>query len=358
MRRFTPGLRDEAARRFGMDPARLVELEGTAFVFEGMAGERPAILKVTPAPADPGRIMGATKAELEAEVDYIRHLADHGVPAARSLRSLSGLDVEELPLGADGSFLAYCFEKAPGTMFPDDDLTVFPDGVIREWGRLLGLMHRLGASFIPRPGAFRRDWRDDDLLDSRSLVPEDQTAVHGRFTAALAALGSKRADGDTYGILHGDFHHGNFLADGDRITVIDFDAARHGWFSMDLATALFNCLPMPRSLAAERGAYAMHFLTVMLEGYRSERSPDPSLVRDLPEFLFLNELMAYAYRYKYWEPAELRRRAGYIASIRARIEAGVPVVEFSEADLAALEATACPRRSPFRASASPPPPGS
>ncbi len=340
MRLFTPELGKEAARRFGMDDRSLTELDGTAFVFEGLRAGGPAILKITPALAEPCGVMGATRAELEAEVDLIRHLADHGVPVALSLPSVAGLDVEDIPAEDGATFLAYCFQKAPGDMFPDDDLTVFPDGVIREWGRLFGMMHRLGASYRPRPGAFRRDWRANDLLYSRELVPAEQAAVHGRFAQALAVLEGKPRDASTYGIVHGDFHHGNFLAQGELITVIDFDAAQYGWFSMDLATALFNCLPMPRSLEAARREYALHFLSTLMEGYRGEFRPAPSIVRDLPEFLFLNELLAYSYRYKYWEPDELLRRADYLASIRSRIEAGTPVVRFSPSDLDALESVA------------------
>ena len=258
---------------------------------------------------------------------------------------MAGRDVEELPLGDGESFLAYCFEKAPGEMFPDDDITVFPDGVVREWGRVLGMMHRIGSGFSPRPGTRRRGWRDDDLLDSRSLVPACQAGVHRRFDEAVAALEARDADPEAFGMVHGDFHHGNFLADGERLTVLDFDGAKRGWFAMDLATALFNCLPMPRSLAAERREYALRFLRLALEGYRREWTPHRSLVRDLPAFLFLNELMAYAYRYKYWERSELERRSAYIDSIRERLEAGEPVVRFSEEDLRILEEIAlAPRR--------------
>jgi len=343
---FDDRIRREAADRFGMDGDSLEELEGSAYVFAGERrdgkGRVRGILKITPGLRDPGPIMGASRAELEAEVDYVRYLAANRVPAARSLPSLTGADVEEIPIDGDRSFLAYCFEFAEGSMFPDDDLTVFPPGVLREWGRLLGMTHRLAPGFRPRPGARRPDWRGDDHLRSRLFVPASQEAVHRRFDETVLLLESLPAEPREYGIVHGDFHHGNFLAEGERLTLIDFDACRFTWFSMDLATALFNCLPMPRSRTALRRDCAMDWLSRILEGYREERTDSPSLLADLPLFLYVNELLAYSYRYKHWEPEELEDRADYLSSIRERIEDRAPVVEFRPGD---LESLAEPRRS-------------
>lgn len=105
---------------------------------------------------------------------------------------------------------------------------------------------------------------------------------------------------------------------------------------MDLATALFNCLPMPGSQTAVRRDYALDWLSRTLEGYREERADPPSLLGDLPLFLYVNELFAYSYRYKHWEPGELEDRADYLASIRERIENRTPVVEFRPGDLELL----------------------
>lgn len=343
---FDDRIRREAAGRFGMDGESLEELEGSAYVFAGERrdgkGPERAILKITPGLRDPGPIMGASRAELEAEVDYVRYLADNGVPVARSLPSLAGGDVEEIALDDDRSFLAYCFEFAEGSLYPDDDLTVFPPGVLREWGRLLGRTHRLAPGYRPRPGARRPDWRGDDHLRSRLFVPASQEAVHRRFDETVSLLESHPTDPQGYGIVHGDFHHGNFLAEGERLTLIDFDGCRFAWFSMDLSTALFNCLPMPRSRTALRREYAMDWLFRILEGYREERTDSPSLLADLPFFLYVNELQAYSYRYKHWEPGELEDRADYLSSIRERIEDRTPVVEFRPGD---LESLAEPRRS-------------
>ncbi len=141
---------------------------------------------------------------------------------------------------------------------------------------------------------------------------------------------------DRYGMVHGDLHHGNFLAEGSSITIIDFDGARENWFAAEIATALFNCLPMPREKIAKRREFALSFLGRLLEGYSEEFTGMRSMIEDMPEFLFLNELQAYGYRYKYWSGEELSRRGDYLLSIRRRIESRTPVVEFAPGDLELL----------------------
>jgi len=336
--RFDEVIRSEAARRFGVDPEALLELEGTAFVYEGLRRDEKVILKITPGLREPGQVLGASRAELEAEVDYIRYLGRAGVSVMSVLPSISGADVEEIPLDAATSFFAYCFEKAPGMMFPDLDEVDFPDSVVREWGRLFGQTHSLAAGFRPRPGSYRLSWREDDCLDSRALVPADQELVHARFTEALAWLEAMPQTSDVYGLVHGDLHHGNFLAEGDRLTLIDFDGARYSWFSGDIATALFNCLPMPRTKSAKRREFSLSFLSRLLRGYVSEFAAGPRLVSDLPGFLSLCELTAYAYRYKNWGAEKIASRGAYLDSIRLRIEEGTPVVAFEPGDLESLDA--------------------
>lgn len=334
--RFEAAHRDEAARLFGFDPASLRELEATAFVYEGLRSGRPAILKITPGLRHSEGIMGASRAELEAEVDYVAYLVEAGLPVAANLPSLAGRELEELVLDEESSFFAYCFEKAPGEMYPDEDEVSFPDGLVREWGRLFGLTHRLAPGFRPRPGALRKSWREDDCLISRGLVPEAEEAVHARFAEVRAEFESLPETEASYGIVHGDFHHGNFLAEGERLTMIDFDAARYFWFTGDVATALFNCLPLPREREARRRDFALGFLSSLLAGYIEEFPIPPSFAADLSLFLFANELSAYGYRYKNWSEAELKGREAYISSIRQRLEERRPVVDFEAEDIPSL----------------------
>jgi len=45
-----------------------------------------------------------------------------------------------------------------------------------------------------------------------------------------------------YGLIHADFHAGNWLLDGDRVGFIDFEDLGWGYFLYDVATALFGAI--------------------------------------------------------------------------------------------------------------------
>jgi Ser/Thr protein kinase RdoA (MazF antagonist) len=154
----------------------------------------------------------------------------------------------------------------------------------------------------------------------------------------LTVLNSFPRDPQAYGLIHGDLHHGNFFDDHGRLVVFDFDAAHYMWFLADVANALYNCLPMPRSQSAKRRTFSVHYLTHLLRGYSLEKTVDRTWLERLPLFLKLCELLSYSYYHKYWDINQLsERRRSVLAEMRQRIENNVPVVAFEPEDLPAIQ---------------------
>ena len=333
--RFTPAILTEALRCFGFAPTPLLELEGSAFVYEGLREGLPCILKIAPGVWNTAQqITGSTREQLLAEVDFMRYLAKNGLPVALPLPSRDGNWVELLPLDDHACFLAYAFEKAPGEMYPDDDEVHFPAAVLVEWGRLSGWLHRLSAAYLPHPQRRRLPWHANDLLDFSALIPPEQKLVYQRRDELLARLNGLPQGAESYGLVHGDFHHGNFLVEGNRITLFDFDAAEYFWYAGEVCVALYNCLPLPRAETAKRRRYALDYLHHFLRGYRQERDFGVYWLAQIPLFLKYCELLNYAYFHKYWDLANLSpRRAGVLADFRRRIEGDIPVVAFEPGDL-------------------------
>ena len=343
--RFSAEILEEACRRFGFDPATLAQQDGSAFVYEGRRGGRSAILKITPGLLDPPEaILGATLEQLLGELDFVRYLDRNGVPVALPLPGCGGEWVESIPLDSQACFLVYAFEKAPGCLYPDEDELDFPEPVLMEWGRLLGWIHRLSVSYRPaNPAWSRPGWEADDLLEPRGLIPADQPLVWQRIQEIRTRLQALPRLPEEYGLVHGDFHHGNFLHDNGRLIAFDFDAAHHFWYAGDLAIALYNCLPMPRSKTTRRRAFSLHFLTHVLAGYGQERRLGAEWIDRLPLFLKFNEVLDYAHHHKYWDLARLSdRRRAILADMRRRIENEIPVVEFKAADLQQLGSPGIP----------------
>jgi Ser/Thr protein kinase RdoA (MazF antagonist) len=333
--RYNDDIRNEACRCFGFDPATLEQLDGSAIVYEGQRDGRTAILKISPGLVDPPEpILGATRAQVLGEMDFILYLDREGVPVALPLASYRGEWVESIPLDKQSCFLVCAFEKVPGFMYPDEDEVDFPDPVLVEWGRLLGRMHRLSAAYRPSdPAWVRPGWESDDLLDCRSLIP-GQPLVWQRFEEMIAVLNTLPRGPEVYGLIHGDLHHGNFFDHDGRLIAFDFDAAHHFWYAGDIVIALYNCLPMPRSQAAKRREFSIHFLTRLLRGYVLEKPVEQEWIERLPFFLKFNEILDYSHHHKYWDMGNLSdRRRAILADMRRRIEQEVPVVEFEEGDL-------------------------
>ena len=333
--RFTPAILTEALRCFGFAPTPLLELEGSAFVYEGLREGLPCILKIAPGVWNTAQqITGSTREQLLAEVDFVRYLAENGLPVALPLPSRDGNWVELLPLDDHACFLAYAFKKAPGEMYPDEDEVHFPAAILVEWGRLSGWLHRLSAAYLPHPQRRRLPWHTNDLLDFPALIPNEQKLVYQRRDELLDRLNALPQDPEFYGLVHGDFHHGNFLVEGEKITLFDFDAAEYFWYAGEVCVALYNCLPLPRAETAKRRRYALDYLQQFLRGYRQEKAFSDFWLAQIPLFLKHCELLNYAYFHKYWDLLNLSpRRAEVLADFRRRIEEGIPVVVFEPGDL-------------------------
>lgn len=335
---FGESVRIEAFRRFGADPGRFEELEGSAPVYRCAAAGREIALKIAPgyAPGH-GQVAGSTVEQVGGEMDFVLALAAAGVPVAAPVPSASGAYVEVVEAGGAGAeeaaFLATATEFLPGELLPDDDVMRFPEGLVRAWGRAVGMLHRVSEGFAPAPGRRRLSWLESDLLDEAWFEGGDGRLARerGRLLEAAAALPSGPP---SFGLCHGDPHHGNFMWHGGRLTLFDFDAARYAPYVDDLQAALYNCLPMPREDVEGRRRFALDFIEDFAEGYRAERPLPRGELGRLPLLLKLGELTSYAYCRKYWVGGELTpRRRDIIAGYERRLAEGVPVVAFREGDL-------------------------
>lgn len=324
--------------RFGFDDCPVEELDGSAVVLGGRIGGRAAVLKVSPAWHKASKpVIGAEAEQIEAVTAFIRYLADRGLAVARPLASRSGRYAEILTVAPNACLVGTVTERIDGELFPDDDLVVFPEEALHEWGRVQARLTNLSASYVPASGYARiLDWSCDEYLALEDHLPSPQPEVLAVRDAFLAALAARTREPSEYGLVHGDFHHGNFHWDGSKLTVFDFDNVHYSWFDSEPAISLYNCLPMPRTKVEERRQYALGFLRAYLSGYRSERPFGRDEAMRIPFWLKYIELLSYCYCLKYYTPPISERRQATLDAYRRRLEEGVPVVEFRAGDLESL----------------------
>jgi len=94
---YDDAIRDEAFRRFGATRDGTEELEGSTPVYRTSSGGREIALKITPGFATGhAQVQGSTIEHIEAEVDFVRFLAESGLPVAAPLPSPSGSYMERI----------------------------------------------------------------------------------------------------------------------------------------------------------------------------------------------------------------------------------------------------------------------
>lgn len=173
--------------------------------------------------------------QIAAEVEYILYLRRRGFPAMEPVPARSGEYVLSLETPF-GPYTATAFFGVPGT--PAEDVPCTRE-MLLHMGRTLGQMHLLGKDFSP--SAPRAD--HETILQSirriliRTHAPSGLLSCWQRIQRAMAAL---PVTPDTYGLVHFDFEPDNVFwnAESKTCSVIDFDDAMYGFFSMDVEKSL------------------------------------------------------------------------------------------------------------------------
>jgi Ser/Thr protein kinase RdoA (MazF antagonist) len=236
-----------------------------------------------------------TDSALESEFAWLRALESAGIRVPRVIRSRDGRNFERVECPAASSVDSVrqvdVFEWIDGRQLGSVEGGVAGDeGAIAaqyfEIGILAARMHAHTGRWQPPPGFDRHSWDAAGLVgeaplwgrfwELEALGPAERELllrVRRALSLDLAAFGKSP---DRYGLIHADLVPENFLIDGERICVIDFDDAGFGWHLFELATSLYF-VSGENSYRAAREA--------LIRGYRSERPLSEAAIERLPLFL-------------------------------------------------------------------------
>ncbi len=193
-----------------------------------------------------------------------------------------------------------------------------------QLGQIAAALHNQSAAWRP-PAGFTRHAVDADGLmgetpfwgpfwDHPALTAPERAlmlSTRDRLHAALARLGKDPA---TYGVIHADLHPGNLLADGEALTVIDFDDAAFGWHVYDIAVGLAHYADRPDFPAIQ---------AAFLRGYRARRPLTEEAVALLPMFILIRDLAVIGWLLQRPEIDPGARLDALIAQAKAGCEAFV-----------------------------------
>jgi len=288
-----------AAARFGTTADALRPLggfENAVYAYDTPDGAR--VLRLT---HDSHR----RAAQVRAELHWLSALVAAGLDVAAAVPSVEGRLVETLTAADGSAFHVAAFVHAPGGRATADQFT--PD-VLHAWGGLLGRLRAVSRTYRPEDPAGRPVWTDDPHHRDRHayahLVEPD---VMTRYDALVARLSGVPRTPDNFGLVHNDAHTGNFhlsvsRSGGPRIVLFDFDDAGYNFFAQDVAMALYYALWTEPD---DRVAFARHFLTHLLAGYREHAELDEADLRLLPDLLKLREVMLYVLLRRFLNPDDL-----------------------------------------------------
>jgi Ser/Thr protein kinase RdoA (MazF antagonist) len=312
---------DRLAAAFSIAPTSLTHFAGGREDNDGIVYAWPAdgerkLLKVQ---AIPLAQMARGLFCLEERLRFARYLGDNGARIVFPLTAPSGRLYESVESG-DHVWFAYAMDVAPGATM---DSRAWNERFFREWGRTVGSMHRLAraypswrSSIDPATGAEYLTWAEE-LQGFVGMCRDDEVAAAWRAMGqVLEGLPRNR---DNFGFIHNDPHIWNLLADGDAITVLDFDVANHHWFMADVAIACQSVLfdiAGGMNRAPVRPDRARDWLALFLDGYARENTLAASDLALLDTFVDYRRLLLFTVMYGWIssDPAQLKAWKDLIAS--------------------------------------------
>lgn len=311
--RYTPEIRAAVAHAAGAEPDKLADIDAfESFVHELEVDGEPRIVKAT--------WSGRRSAEaMQAELDFVTYLADHGAPACRPLPLRSGELLDTVPCEGGGWHVT-AWTKAPGKHLPRDDFT--PEHFV-PWGKLVGQFHRLGAAYRAECGPDARPtWREE--IDALAIGDHNEPDMIEHYTVLREQIAAVPQDTTCFGPIHADLHHGNIHWHDGTMRVFDFEDMIDYWFVSDLAVVLFHGVRYFKDESQEQARYDA-FAPALFEGYASEYELPREQLEALPLFLAEREQVIRAVILRSIPP-ETRPEflARFVEDSGKRIRAGEP----------------------------------
>lgn len=209
-----------------------------------------------------------SRAEIEAELAWIEHLAKCGLPVPQVVSNGDGKNI--LTLTEDNQrFEAVVFAEVLGS-HPTEEVVQKP-AFLRTLGSLIARMHQ-----ECHHGPKREEWHEERGLRHalQAASTSNDQALAGKLLELVAWMKTLPKEKNNYGLVHADLGAMNLFVEGDdKISIIDFDDSCQHWFAFDLAIVIYSMAG--RFEHATKQPEEAVWLSHLLEGYRT--------IREFPE---------------------------------------------------------------------------
>lgn len=216
---------------------------------------------------------------IEAELEFMDYLSCNGARCVEPVKDCDGRFVTDL-----GQFYITAFKKATGSK-PSKENWV--PAMWKNWGRQLGLMHRLAKDFKPKHK--RYVWHENAYYANPVTDFPESQKVFPLLHETIETIRNLPQTRDNWGLVHSDVHQGNFFVSDDMdVTVFDFDDSMYMHYAQDIAMVMFYGLLVP---SVDRSVYARNLYSAVMEGYTKENTLSKDDLKTIPLFIDLRRLV-------------------------------------------------------------------
>ncbi len=294
----SPEVLSQAAKSFGFDTEALQYIgKSCNVVYKFIKGNKTYYLRFSEKPVE-------FEIEIQAEVHWVRYLAENGVRVALPIHTLEG-ELTTVCNDLEKYFIVTVFEEAPGHFF-DSDPKLWGPNLFHSWGETMGSMHRLTKTYDPGDLKFNRmNWRPAEINNPHLLNGHYGILLH-KLREKEKQLTALPKSPDSYGLIHYDFHPYNFLIEQGEITVFDFDDALYGWFALDIGISATHAVwwGAHSKDRESQNEFAKHFLNEFLEGYIQQNHIGQEWIRRIPMFMEYRNIHSFFWWLNHWDGKE------------------------------------------------------
>lgn len=235
---------------------------------------------------------------IEAEIKWLQFLSHNGVSVGNPVQ-LNGFEmIEEIPIGDEMVYAAF-FKKVEGQPVNVLDSTQWNSSMFKEWGRILGKLHALNKEL--QSSLLRPKWSPEhgDVFNLSKELTGDSLK---KYQKLLKELKKFTPSDEVFGLIHNDFHQGNFHVAGGRIDIFDFDDCAYNWFANDIAVSLYHACWQQASFHNDPlNEFPNIFLSAFLEGYKIENTITDTLLKQIPLFLKIRDIFLFSLFKREWD---------------------------------------------------------
>lgn len=225
-----------------------------------------------------------TRAEIEAEINWIEHLAKWGLKVPLLIPDREGNKIASFTEGKQ-HFEAVVFSAIRGE-HPSKDIVVDPK-FLKTLGGLIAKMHQASQCYEgAHQGMKREEWFEERGLRHalKASATSKQSMLRRRLEEAVSWMKQLQQTPEIYGLIHADLGALNlFIEEDSSIGIIDFDDSCYHWFVFDLAIVIFSMAGRFEHATAQ--PIETKWLADLVEGYRTVLPLNQKEIDLIPRFI-------------------------------------------------------------------------